>query len=106
MSPSVLRQEVINVYKELYVFEQNDYILNAFLTWKSLYLGREYPLGWDYFRPRLHKAFAAKAGLRDETEIRKSLAQAHYVKKGKDTALTFNMRDFLISHPRNRSIVR
>ena len=47
-----------------------------------LYLGREYPLGYDYFRPRLHKAFSAKAGLQDEAEIRKALEGAEYVKKG------------------------
>ena len=48
-----------------------------------LYLGREYPLGFEnYFRPRLHKAFKAKSGLQDEDEIKKSIAQAEYVKKG------------------------
>lgn len=46
-----------------------------------LYLGREYPLGYDYFRPRLHKAFSAKSGLEDEAEIRKALDGAEYVKK-------------------------
>lgn len=45
-------------------------------------MGREYPLGYDYFRPRLHKAFSAKAHLQDEAEIRKGLEQAEYVKKG------------------------
>lgn len=47
-----------------------------------LYLGREYPLGFDYFRPRLHKAFISKAGERDEEKIRRGIAQAEYVKKG------------------------
>ncbi|EME39970.1 hypothetical protein DOTSEDRAFT_137826, partial [Dothistroma septosporum NZE10] len=47
-----------------------------------LYLGREYPLGYGYFKPRLHKAFKAKSGLRDEDEIRKGIAQGEYVKKG------------------------
>ena len=47
-----------------------------------LYLGREYPLGFDYFRPRLHKAFISKAGERDEDKIRRGIAQAEYVKKG------------------------
>ncbi|KIN00101.1 hypothetical protein OIDMADRAFT_199269 [Oidiodendron maius Zn] len=58
-----LRREVINIYKEL------------------LYLGREYPLGYDYFRPRLHKAFASKASLTDENEIRKGIERAQFVKK-------------------------
>lgn len=47
-----------------------------------LYLGREYPLGFDYFRPRLHKAFMSKASIQDEEQIRKGIAQAEYVKKG------------------------
>jgi len=58
-----LRQEVIAIYKQL------------------LYMGREYPLGYDFFRPRLHKAFSAKSGLTDEAEIRKGIEQAEYVKK-------------------------
>jgi len=58
-----LRREVINIYKEL------------------LYLGREYPLGYDYFRPRLHKAFASQASLTDEAEIRKRIERAEFVKK-------------------------
>ncbi|KAH9824523.1 nadh-ubiquinone oxidoreductase complex 1 lyr family protein [Teratosphaeria destructans] len=63
MPSSPLRQEVIRIYKEL------------------LYLGREYPLGYDYFRPRLHKAFMAKANLQDEEQIRKGIEQAEYVKR-------------------------
>ncbi|KAM0710263.1 hypothetical protein Q7P35_002625 [Cladosporium inversicolor] len=46
-----------------------------------LYMGREYPLGYDYFRPRLHKAFSAKAHIQDEGEIRKGIEQAEYVTK-------------------------
>lgn len=63
-SGMTLRREVVRIYKEL------------------LYLGREYPLGYDYFRPRLHKAFSAKANMTDEEQIRKAIAQAEYVKKG------------------------
>ncbi|SMQ55338.1 unnamed protein product [Zymoseptoria tritici ST99CH_3D1] len=63
MPPNPLRHQVIRIYKEL------------------LYLGREYPLGYDYFRPRLHKAFSAKAGMQDEEQIRKGIEQAEYVKK-------------------------
>ncbi|KAK2006026.1 hypothetical protein LZ32DRAFT_611596 [Colletotrichum eremochloae] len=60
---SELRRRVIGIYKEL------------------LYLGREYPLGYDYFRPRLHKAFSANAGLRDEDAIKKGIERAEFVKK-------------------------
>ncbi|KAK4611856.1 LYR motif-containing protein 5A [Fulvia fulva] len=63
MSSTQLRHEVIRLYREL------------------LYLGREYPVGYGYFKPRLHKAFKAKSALRDEDEIRKGIAQGEYVKK-------------------------
>jgi len=58
-----LRRQVIAVYKEL------------------LNLGRDYPQGFDYFRPRLHKAFMANAHLRDESEIKNGIARAEFVKK-------------------------
>jgi len=47
-----------------------------------LNLGKEYPLGFDYFRPRLHKAFSSNAGMTDETEIRKGIERGEFVKKG------------------------
>lgn len=52
-----------------------------------LYLGREYPLGYDYFKPRLHKAFMSRAGERDEDKIRAGIRQAEFVKKGKPTSM-------------------
>ncbi|KAJ5190525.1 uncharacterized protein N7498_009510 [Penicillium cinerascens] len=58
-----LRRQVITVYKEL------------------LFMGREYPLGYQYFRDRLHRAFAGQAHLRDEEQIRKGIARAEFVKK-------------------------
>ncbi|OCK82421.1 hypothetical protein K432DRAFT_293286 [Lepidopterella palustris CBS 459.81] len=58
-----LRHQVIRIYKEL------------------LYLGREYPLGYDYFRSRLHKAFASQANLKDEDQIKKGIERAEFVKK-------------------------
>ncbi|KAJ5532761.1 LYR motif-containing protein 5A [Penicillium frequentans] len=58
-----LRRQVINVYKEL------------------LWLGREYPLGYKYFRDRLHRAFSGQAHLEDEEQIRKGIARAEFVKK-------------------------
>ncbi|KAF2144409.1 uncharacterized protein K452DRAFT_295863 [Aplosporella prunicola CBS 121167] len=58
-----LRYQVIRLYKEL------------------LHLGKEYPLGYDYFRPRLHKAFANQAGLRDEEKIKQGIQKAEYIKK-------------------------
>ncbi|KAK0636381.1 LYR family protein [Bombardia bombarda] len=58
-----LRSQVITVYKEL------------------LNLGRDYPKGFDYFRPRLHGAFMANAHLQDEDEIRQAIARAEFVRK-------------------------
>jgi hypothetical protein len=47
-----------------------------------LNLGKAYPLGYDYFQPRLHKAFISNASLTDEAEIRKGIERAEFVKKG------------------------
>ncbi|KAI1809175.1 LYR family protein [Poronia punctata] len=58
-----LRRQVIAIYKEL------------------LHLGKNYELGYTYFRTRLHRAFMAKAELRKEEDIRKGLAFAGYMKK-------------------------
>lgn len=44
-------------------------------------MGKSYPLGYSYFRPRLRKAFASQANLTDEEEIRKGIERAQYVKK-------------------------
>ncbi|KAL2268896.1 hypothetical protein VTJ83DRAFT_3742 [Remersonia thermophila] len=66
MSPAPnpeLRRQVIAIYKQL------------------LFLGRDYPQGYAWFRERLHRAFAAKAHLTDEAEIRKALAHADFVRK-------------------------
>ncbi|PWW75380.1 LYR motif-containing protein 5-like protein [Tuber magnatum] len=58
-----LRYEVKRIYRDL------------------LYLGREYPLGYDYFRPRCHRAFMNQADETDPEKIRKGVQQAEYVKK-------------------------
>jgi hypothetical protein len=44
-------------------------------------MGKSYPLGYDYFRPRLHKAFMSQAHLQDEEQIRQGVQRAEYVKK-------------------------
>ena len=51
------------------------------ITSELLEMGKSYPLGYDYFRPRLHKAFMSKAHLKDEQDIKKGIEQAEYVKK-------------------------
>lgn len=52
------------------------------LSTELLNVGRQYPLGYEYFRDRLHKAFSSQAHLRDEEQIRKGIARAEFVKKG------------------------
>jgi hypothetical protein len=47
-----------------------------------LFLIREYPLGYDYARPRLHKAFMSQAGVQDEEKIKQGIVRAGFVKKG------------------------
>ncbi|KAK6503437.1 hypothetical protein TWF481_008455 [Arthrobotrys musiformis] len=60
---TALRHQVINIYKEL------------------LYLGRSYPLGYTYFRTRLHKAFTNNSSLTKEEDILRAIARAEFVKK-------------------------
>ncbi|KAI6244983.1 LYR motif-containing protein 5A, partial [Erysiphe necator] len=59
-----LRLQVINIYKEL------------------LHLGQEYPLGYCYFRQRLHDVFHKNSTLTEEEDIQEAIKQARYVKKG------------------------
>jgi len=46
-----------------------------------LNLGKAYPLGYEFFQPRLRKAFSSKAGLTVEAEIRTGIEKAEFVKK-------------------------
>ncbi|KAH6873114.1 hypothetical protein BKA58DRAFT_439188 [Alternaria rosae] len=39
-------------------------------------MGREYPQGYDYFRTRLHKAFASQKNLTDEAKIKQGIERA------------------------------
>jgi hypothetical protein len=54
--------------------------MKSFGYTKLLYLGRQYPVGYDYFRPRLHRAFASQAGVTDEEKIREGIKRAVFVK--------------------------
>ncbi|KAA8908940.1 hypothetical protein FN846DRAFT_794804 [Sphaerosporella brunnea] len=46
-----------------------------------LFLGRDYPLGYAYFRTRLHRAFAAQSHLRDEPAIHACISRGEFVKR-------------------------
>jgi hypothetical protein len=54
-------------------------------------MGREYPQGYDYFRTRLHKAFASQKNLTDEAKIKQAIERAEYVKKGKSSKKRHHM---------------
>lgn len=60
-----------------------------------LNLGRNYPLGYEYFRNRLHRAFSSQAHLRDEEQIRKGIERAEFVKKGMYRTILFFIGIFL-----------
>ncbi|EUC49734.1 hypothetical protein COCMIDRAFT_83914 [Bipolaris oryzae ATCC 44560] len=71
-----LRHQVIRIYKDL------------------LYMGREYPQGYDYFRTRLHKAFASQRHLTDEAKIKQGIERAEYVKKGQSSDIAATWTNF------------
>lgn len=50
-----------------------------------LFMGREYPQGYNYFRDRLHRAFSSQAHITDEEKIRQGIKRAEFVKKGELT---------------------
>eukprot|EP00795_Rhopilema_esculentum_P011550 gene11550-21784_t len=58
-----LRREVIDLYKQLY------------------HLGRDYPLGFDYFRKKLKTAFMKNRDLSNPEDIRKMIDRGNYVIK-------------------------
>ncbi|USP73284.1 hypothetical protein yc1106_00558 [Curvularia clavata] len=77
-----LRHQVIRIYKGLSSKRANCLQHAYSLRTELLYMGREYPQGYDYFRTRLHKAFASQRDLTDEAKIKQGIERAEYVKKG------------------------
>ncbi|XP_025192947.1 electron transfer flavoprotein regulatory factor 1 [Melanaphis sacchari] len=57
------RQEVINLYKTL------------------LYMGRDYPQGYDFFRSRLKKAFQRNSDISDPEQIKMLVKRGEFVVK-------------------------
>lgn len=57
------RRQVINLYKEL------------------LYLGRNYPMGYDYFRSRLKTAFLRNKDETDPQKIQQLVERGQFVVK-------------------------
>lgn len=54
-----------------------------------LEMGRHYPLGYLYFRNRVHNAFAGQAHLKDDEKIQEGIKRAEFVKKGKLLGVPF-----------------
>lgn len=46
-----------------------------------LFLGRDYPQGYQYFRERLHRAFWSQKDLKDVKKIEEGVKRAEFVKK-------------------------
>ncbi|XP_060564957.1 electron transfer flavoprotein regulatory factor 1-like [Ruditapes philippinarum] len=63
MASNQLRPKVVELYKTL------------------LYLGKEYPLGEDYFRTKLKAAFLKNKDVSDPKEIETLIARGNYVVK-------------------------
>jgi hypothetical protein len=82
---TTLRHDVLRIYKELlYLGREVHKSICPISSNITLIRPPQYPLGYEtYFRPRLHKAFKSKSALENEDEIKKGIAQAEYVKKGK-----------------------
>jgi len=55
-----------------------------------LYMGREYPQGYEYYRTRLHKAFASQKHVTDEEQIKQAIKRAEFVKKGEIRRIPIN----------------
>jgi hypothetical protein len=90
MPPSnpALRHEVLRVYKGKFRCSASlSHFQTLIINVELLFLLREYPLGYDYARPRLHKAFMSQAGLQDEEKIKYGIKRAEFVKKGTQSSL-------------------
>lgn len=86
VNPS-LRHQVIRIYKGMSNGDPHVYVTSLESTeqltmTELLYMGREYPQGYEYFRNRLHRAFSTQRDLTDEGQIKKGIERAEFVKKG------------------------
>jgi len=99
-STSSLRPQVVKIYKgiisnrEYPFFSQLSFsfacphvrkkqiVQQSFdVSLELLYLGRSYPLGYTYFRERLHKAFKSQSHLTSDEAIAQGIKRAEFVKK-------------------------
>jgi hypothetical protein len=102
-----LRQQVIRVYKGAHNILHSPQTQHSNpITPELLFMGREYPKGYDYYRTRLHKAFISQAHLDDEEAIRNGIKRAEFVKKGIKLPFTKQAKNLLMSFLRDGSTVR
>lgn len=52
-----------------------------FFSLQLLYYGREYPLGYDYFQPRVKAAFLKNKDVKDPEKIQQLLDHGQYIIK-------------------------
>lgn len=52
-----------------------------FQFFQLLHLGKDYPSGFDFFRPRLHKAFMKNKDVSDPEIIEKMIGHGEFVVK-------------------------
>lgn len=50
-----------------------------------MHLGKDYPLGWDYFQPRLKAAFMKNRDVTDPAKIEELIARGNFVVKEIET---------------------
>ncbi|GFN15841.1 electron transfer flavoprotein regulatory factor 1 [Aspergillus tubingensis] len=83
MTNPELRAQVIHIYKVIspHCRISRSQQADSTPSVELLFLGRNYPLGYEYYRNRLHKAFSSQAHLDNEEQIRKGIARAEFVKK-------------------------
>ena len=57
------------------------WLTHYFCSFQLLYLGREYPLGADYFNKKLKAEFMKNKDVTDPKEIKKLIARGKYISK-------------------------
>ena len=77
------RYQVLEVYRQvsLVAGDCGGVMLSVGGRWKLLFLGREYPLGYRYFRDRCKAAFWKQRELVDVEQVQRGLDRARYVVK-------------------------
>ncbi|KAJ3300546.1 LYR motif-containing protein 5 [Borealophlyctis nickersoniae] len=82
--PPELHSAARNLYKQVglpFVVIPHKFSLTELNRIQLLYIGREYPAGYDYFRSRLKNAFAKKRNLEDPEKIKQAIKHGEFVYK-------------------------